>query len=116
MQPSLHVHQLHNNATLFFGVQEKQEDLASVVRHVKKKFGVESVYCWHALHAYWSGVSPAAPGTQSYGSQITYPTPTPGEITLISVLPCCCSCYAHGIAESVGQKYGVVHTVQHTLG
>ena len=60
------------------GVQGKQEDLASVVRHVKNKFGVESVYCWHALHAYWSGVSPAAPETQSYGSQIIYPTPTPG--------------------------------------
>ena len=78
VQSSLHLHQLHNRITLFLGVQGKQEDLASVVRHVKKKFGVESVYCWHALHAYWSGVSPAAPETQSYGSQIIYPTPTPG--------------------------------------
>ena len=53
-----------------------------MVQHVKKEFGLDFVYCWHALHAYWSGVSPTAAGVESYGSQITIPTPTPGAFAV----------------------------------
>ena len=60
------------------GPNSKIEDMAAVVQHVKKELGIQYVYCWHALHAYWSGVSPAAAGTSAYGSQVTHPTPTPG--------------------------------------
>eukprot|EP00798_Chlamydomonas_sp_ICE-L_P015606 gene15606-21711_t len=35
----------------------KVEDLKSVVEHVKKSYGVEYVYCWHGLPAYWGGLS-----------------------------------------------------------
>jgi len=56
------------------------------VQHVKKEFGLDFVYCWHALHAYWSGVSPSAAGVQAYGSQITFPTPTPGSCAATSAL------------------------------
>nr|UAD82042.1 raffinose synthase 2 [Trebouxia lynnae] len=62
--------------------QEKQEDLSKVVGHIKKEYGLDFVYCWHALHAYWSGVSPSAAGTKPYGSQITHPVPTPGILEL----------------------------------
>ncbi len=71
--------------TLMQGTHKKTEDLGTVVQHVKKEFGLEYVYCWHALHAYWSGVSPTAAGTGSYGSQITFPTPTPGTLPLLYI-------------------------------
>ena len=61
------------------------EDLSTVVQHVKKEFGLDFVYCWHALHAYWSGVSATAAGVESYGSQITIPTPTPGACALLHI-------------------------------
>ena len=69
---------LHHGTSLSCGTQEKQEDLSKVVGHIKKEYGLDFVYCWHALHAYWSGVSPSAAGTKPYGSQITHPVPTPG--------------------------------------
>ncbi|KAL0042463.1 hypothetical protein WJX79_000575 [Trebouxia sp. C0005] len=64
------------------GDHTNTEDLTSVVQHVKRDFGLDFVYCWHALHAYWSGVSPSAVGVQAYGSQITFPIPTPGIMEL----------------------------------
>lgn len=88
-----------------------------MVRHVKKKFGVESVYCWHALHAYWSGVSPAAPGTRAYGSQITYPTPTPGEnnpdhLRPVSFPAFAAAMPARGMAESSEEQCTDTHDEQ----
>ena len=103
--------------TVLPGLQGRQEDLASVVRHVKEEFGVEFVYCWHALHSYWSGVSPDAPGTQSYGSQITHPTATPGNAWLLpagNIVPYPCSWYAcahgHSICYSAVLSIGFVET------
>ena len=58
------------------------EDLGTVVQHVKREYGVDFVYCWHALHAYWGGVSPTAAAVDSYGSQMTYPIPTPGDASM----------------------------------
>ena len=39
------------------GVQGKPAQLGSVVKAVKQRFGLEYVYCWHGLPAYWSGVA-----------------------------------------------------------
>jgi len=38
-------------------VQGRQEDLRSVVTSLRATFGVDYIYCWHGLPAYWSGIS-----------------------------------------------------------
>lgn len=38
-------------------VQGRQEDLRSVVASLRATFGVDYIYCWHGLPAYWSGIS-----------------------------------------------------------
>ncbi len=73
---------------LFFGscdfagvaTQGRTEDLASVVRSLRRSFGIEYIYAWHGLSAYWSGVAPAseAPGMTKYNARILYAQPTPG--------------------------------------
>eukprot|EP00891_Asterochloris_glomerata_P005278 jgi/Astpho2/5278/e_gw1.00074.14.1_t len=57
------------------------DDLKSVVANLRREFDLDFVYCWHALHAYWCGVSPDAPGTQAYASKLVYPKPTPGALS-----------------------------------
>ena len=39
------------------GLQGKEPDLKSVVSSLKSTYGVDYVYCWHGLPAYWSGIS-----------------------------------------------------------
>jgi len=41
----------------FWLVQGRQEDLRSVVTSLRATFGVDYIYCWHGLPAYWSGIS-----------------------------------------------------------
>ena len=36
------------------------------------------VYCWHALAAYWAGISPQAPAMQQYEPVLHWPVPDPG--------------------------------------
>ena len=43
--------------TLTNGPQGRQEDLRSVVDSLRATFGVDYIYCWHGLPAYWSGIS-----------------------------------------------------------
>lgn len=43
-------------------VQGEEEDLKSVVASLRDTYGVDYVYCWHGLPAYWSGVSVEDPG------------------------------------------------------
>ena len=38
-------------------VQGRQEDLRSVVTSLRATYGVDYIYCWHGLPAYWSGIS-----------------------------------------------------------
>ena len=67
-------------------MQDKPENLKAVVKAIKEDFGISLVYCWHALHAYWNGVAPAAKDTSQYGSQTIFPVPTAGIVmTLITV-------------------------------
>uniref|UniRef100_A0A1D2A580 galactinol--sucrose galactosyltransferase n=1 Tax=Auxenochlorella protothecoides TaxID=3075 RepID=A0A1D2A580_AUXPR len=53
-------------------------DLASVVSHLRSVHGVAWVVCWHALSAYWSGVSWESPGMARYAPRLVYGAPTPG--------------------------------------
>jgi hypothetical protein len=56
----------------------RREDLRSVVEHLRKRFNVQYIYCWHGLSAYWSGVSPNAAGVKKYDAKLYFPKPTPG--------------------------------------
>ncbi|KAL4423584.1 hypothetical protein ABPG77_004624 [Micractinium sp. CCAP 211/92] len=56
----------------------RREDLRSVVEHLRKRFNVQYIYCWHGLSAYWSGVSPTAPAVSKYQPHLYFPKPTPG--------------------------------------
>ncbi len=38
-------------------VQGREEDLRSVVTSLRATYGVDYIYCWHGLPAYWSGIS-----------------------------------------------------------
>ncbi|GAB4822550.1 hypothetical protein N2152v2_009596 [Parachlorella kessleri] len=51
-----------------------------VVRELKKRYGLDYVYCWHAMGGYWSGIMPETPGTSKYKSYIQYPKPSEGTL------------------------------------
>lgn len=53
----------------------KEPNLASVVDHLKSIHGVEYIYCWHGLNAYWSGINPDSPAMQRYGARMVYAKP-----------------------------------------
>jgi hypothetical protein len=42
------------------------------------RFGVDHVYCWHGLPAYWGGIMPGAPALGPAGQigRLVYPKPT----------------------------------------
>ena len=65
-------------------MQGKPENLKAVVKAIKEEFGISLVYCWHALHAYWNGVAPAAKDTNQYGSQTIFPIPTAGIVVIFN--------------------------------
>jgi Raffinose synthase or seed imbibition protein Sip1 len=43
-------------------MQGEEEDLKSVVSSLRAIYGVDYIYCWHGLPAYWSGISVEDPG------------------------------------------------------
>ena len=47
-----------------------EEDLRSVVASLRKTFGVDYIYCWHGLPAYWSGISVEDTATSVYGPEL----------------------------------------------
>ena len=51
--------------------------LKELVRTVKTQLGIRHVYCWHALHGYWRGVSSAL--GEAAGVAIVQVTPTPSR-------------------------------------
>ena len=89
--------------------QGKPEDLKAVVKAVKEDFGISLVYCWHALHAYWNGVAPTAQDTSQYSSQIIFPVPTAGILSMcaLPVLYRLCICMP-AVAESLADV-GINH-------
>ena len=46
--------------------QGQEEDLKSVVASLRAMYGVDYVYCWHGLPAYWSGISVEDPGARFF--------------------------------------------------
>jgi raffinose synthase len=56
--------------------QGNGKTLKSLVSELKSDHGVQNVYCWHALHGYWRGVSEDL--GQRYGLNVTnlFPKPT----------------------------------------
>lgn len=58
---------------------DQPEDLRAVVSHLKTTFGLDHIYCWHGLSAYWAGVAePVEREVARYQSRIVYAKPTPG--------------------------------------
>jgi len=55
-----------------------EENLASVVDSLKAAFGVDYIYCWHGLPAYWSGISVEDPGTAAYKPELMFAKGTEG--------------------------------------
>ncbi|GLC45302.1 hypothetical protein PLESTB_000307100 [Pleodorina starrii] len=68
------------------------EALGTVVAHIKRKFGVRYVYCWHGLPGYWAGVMPTDTGYGSSSgggaqvpgltSHLRYAAPTSGVLEI----------------------------------
>lgn len=61
---------------------EKEENLSHVVSYLREEFGVQYIYCWHGLPAYWSGVMPEEPGVAKYNAKIVYAKPPPGLLEI----------------------------------
>ena len=61
---------------------ESVDGLAKVVRKIKTEFGVEYVYCWHALLGYWGGIHPDEENVAKYGAVMKFPRHTPGVLTV----------------------------------
>jgi raffinose synthase len=88
------------------------EDLRSVVASLRARFGVQHVYCWHGMPAYWGGVMPGAPGLEGVAGRtaVVFPTPTrsiaevePSLLWSPAVLA------GVGVAESPDRLYRAMH-------
>lgn len=54
----------------------REDNLGSVVAHLRSELNVRFVYCWHGLSAYWCGVSPEAASMQRYLPRLVFAKPT----------------------------------------
>ncbi len=52
-------------------------DLSTVVSSIKKEYGVEYVYAWHAMHGFWGGLGVDDPEMTKYNAKLLMPVPTP---------------------------------------
>ena len=64
----------------FETTQEGGKTLKGLVSELKSKLGVKHVWCWHALHGYWRGVSPEL--GKAVGINVTNVHPTPSKSLL----------------------------------
>ena len=58
--------------------QGKAPHLKEVVAQLKATHDITYVYCWHALAAYWAGISPRAPAMAAYEPVLHWPVPPTG--------------------------------------
>jgi raffinose synthase len=56
----------------------EEEDFKSVITSLRATYGVDYIYCWHGLPAYWSGISVEDPGTSVYGPELVFAKGTDG--------------------------------------
>ena len=61
---------------------ELVDGLEKVVTKIKTDFGVQYVYCWHALLGYWGGIHPDEENVAKYGAVLKYPRHTPGLLSI----------------------------------
>ena len=59
-------------------LQGKAPRLKEVVAQLKASHELAYVYCWHALAAYWAGISLQAPPMAAYEPVLHWPKPDPG--------------------------------------
>jgi raffinose synthase len=45
-----------------------------------RRFGLDFVYCWHGLPAYWAGVMPGSPELEQHRPTLMFAQPTPGVL------------------------------------
>lgn len=69
-----------NNYSAGSAVNGEANDMKHFITSIKKAYGLEYVYVWHALMGYWGGVHPDAPKTKKYNSTLLYPDQSPGNL------------------------------------
>lgn len=57
-------------------------DLRAVIAAIKATHGVEYVYIWHAMGAFWGGLGLSDPGVSKYDPKLLLPVPTPGVLSV----------------------------------
>jgi len=60
----------------------RPEALGDVVAALKAQYGLDYVYCWHGLPAYWGGVMPDAQEFEAYRPTLMFAQPTPGVLEI----------------------------------
>lgn len=59
---------------------EAPTSLKDFVSDIKKNFGLQYVYVWHALLGYWGGLHPDAPRTKKYNPKLRFPVQSVGNL------------------------------------
>jgi raffinose synthase len=95
------------------------EDLRAVVASLRARFGVQHIYCWHGMPAYWGGVMPAAPGVEAVAGRtaLVYPNPTASIAEVEPSLLWSPAVLAGvGVAESPDRLYRAMHAYLASAG
>ncbi|GLI71623.1 hypothetical protein VaNZ11_016892 [Volvox africanus] len=100
------------------------EALGTVVAHIKRKFGVRYVYCWHGLPGYWAGVMPTDGGAAGGGAgvpgmtaHIRYASPTPGVLEIEPSMAWNPAVLAGvGVVDDPSRLYDAMHRYLHDSG
>ncbi|KAL7097060.1 hypothetical protein ACP275_10G119100 [Erythranthe tilingii] len=56
-----------------FQTEDPKIGIENIVRIAKEKYGLKSVYVWHAITGYWGGVRPGVKEMGEYDSAMQYP-------------------------------------------
>ncbi|KXZ42609.1 hypothetical protein GPECTOR_130g570 [Gonium pectorale] len=100
------------------------EALGTVVAHIKRKFGVRYVYCWHGLPGYWAGVMPTDEGAAGGGagvpglqSHIRFASPTAGVVEIEPAMAWNPAVLAGiGVVTDPSVLYNAMHRYLHDSG
>eukprot|EP00898_Chlorokybus_atmophyticus_P002977 jgi/Chlat1/3680/Chrsp24S00277 len=87
--------------------------LKAVIKHAKDTMGVDWVIAWHALSAYWGGVSPQAEETNRYGATLQKPNNLPAMVEYEPLLdwdPRAIGGVGIVPPQSIGHVYDDMHT------
>lgn len=59
-------------------LQSTGSDFGSVISDLKQRYGLQYVYAWHAMGAFWGGLGLNDSEMTKYNPQLLHPTPLPG--------------------------------------